>query len=117
MFISKCSAEVVSKQGFLFNNQIIKKKQKLDARSILRNLNAIIDQKGLLRPSGHPQFAKIEFEIETCPIILDAKEKIARLYHELAHKNCAHQATKPVKAFEQKSYYLISLRKTVLSNK
>ena len=57
----------------------IKRTQKLDAKSKLRNLNPIIDQNGLLRSSGRLLFAPTEYEIEKCPIILDAKEKIARL--------------------------------------
>ena len=62
-------------------------------------------------------FAPTELEIEKCPIILDAKEKIARLYLEHAHRICAHQATEPVKAFVQQCYYVIGLRKTLLSIK
>ena len=48
---------------------------------------------------------------------MDAKEKIARLYLEHAHRICAHQATEPVKAFVQQRYYVIGLRKTLLSIK
>ena len=83
----------------------------------MRNLNPIIDQNGLLRSSGRLLFAPTELEIEKCPIILDAKEKIARLYLEHAHRICAHQATEPVKAFVQQRYYVIGLRKTLLSIK
>ena len=92
----------------------LKRTQKLDAKSKLRNLNPIIDQNGLLRSSGRLLFAPTELEIEKCPIILDAKEKIARLYLEHAHRICAHQATEPVKAFVQQRYYVIGLRKTLL---
>ena len=95
----------------------LKRTQKLDAKSKLRNLNPIIDQNGLLRSSGRLLFAPTELEIEKCPIILDAKEKIARLYLEHAHRICAYQATKPVKAFVQQRYYVIGLRKTLLSIK
>ena len=75
----------------------LKRRQKLDAKCKLRNLNPIIDQNGLLRSSGRLLFAPTELEIENCPIILDAKEKIARLYFEHAHRIGAHQATEPVK--------------------
>ena len=111
LFISKLPAE----QCFLFNKQRIKKTQKLDAKSKLINLNPIIDQNGLLRSSGRLLFAPTELEIEKCPIILDAKKKVARLYLEHAHRICAHQATEPVKAIVQQSYYVIGLRKTLLS--
>ena len=79
----------------------LKRTQKLDAKSKLKNLNPIIDQNGLLRSSGRLLFAPTELEIEKCPIILNAKEKIAKLYFEHAHRICAHQATEPVKAFVQ----------------
>ena len=95
----------------------LKRTQKLDAKSKLRILNPIIDQNGLLRFSGRLLFAPTELEIEKCPIILDAKEKIARLYLEQVHRICAHQATEPVKAFVQQRYYVIGLRKTQLSIK
>ena len=95
----------------------LKRRQKLDAKCKLRNLNPIIDQNGLLRSSGCLLFAPTELEIENGPIIFDAKEKIARLYLEHAHIICAHQATEPVKAFVQQRYYVIALRKTLLSIK
>ena len=43
-------------------------------------------------------------EIKKCPIILDAKENIARLYLEHAHRICAHQAMEQVKALVQQSF-------------
>ena len=95
----------------------LKRTQKLDAKSKLRILNPIIEQNGLLRSSGRLLFAPTELEIEKCRIILDAKEKIARLYPEHAHRICAYQATEPVKAFVQQRYYVIGLRKTLLSIK
>ena len=95
----------------------LKRTQKLDAKSNMRILNPIIEQNGLLRSSGRLLFAPTELEIENCRIILDAKEKIARLYLEHAHRICAHQATEPVKAFVQQRYCVIGLRKTLLSIK
>ena len=83
----------------------------------MRDLNPIIDQNGLLRSSGRRLFAPKELEIEKCPIILDAKKKFARLYFELAHRTRAHPVTEPVKAFVQQRYYVIRLRKTLLSIK
>ena len=95
----------------------LKRTQNLEAKKKLRNLNPIIEQNGLPRSSGRLLLAPTELEIEKWPIILDAKEKIARLYFAQAHRICAHQATEPVKAFVQKRYYVIGLRKTLLSIK
>ena len=92
----------------------LKRTQKLDAKSKLRNLNPIIDKNRLLRSNGRLLFAPTELEIEKCSTILDAKEKISRLYLEHAHRICAHQATEPVKAFVKQRYYVIGLRKTLL---
>ena len=80
----------------------------------MRNLNPIIDQNRLLSSSGRLLFAPTELEIEKWPIILDAKEKIARPYLEHAHRICAHQATEQVKSFVQQRYYVIGLPKTLL---
>ena len=80
-------------------------------------MNPLIDQNALLRSNGRLLFAPTELEIEKCPIILDAKEKIARLYLEHAHRICAHQVMEPFKAFVQQRYYFIGLRKTLLSIK
>ena len=117
MFFSKFSANIVSKHVFSSIINALKRTQKLDAKSKLRNLNPIVDQNGLLRSSGRLLFAQTELEIEKCPKILDVKEKIARLYIEHAQRICAHQATEPVKAFVQKRYYVIGLRKALLSIK
>ena len=83
--------------------------------SKFRNWHPIIDQNGL--SSGGLLFAPTKLEIEQCPIILDAKEKIARIYVEYAPILCAHQATEPVKAFVQHRYYVIGLLRTRLSLK
>ena len=77
-------------------------------------MNPITDQNGLLRSSGRLLFAPTESEIKKFPIILDSKEKIARLYIENAHKICAHQATQPVKSFLQQCYYISGMRKVLL---
>ena len=61
----------------------------------------MIDQNGLQRSSGCLLFGPTEMEIEKCPKIFDAKEKIARLYLERGHRVCAHHASEPVKAFIQ----------------
>ena len=95
----------------------LKRTQKLDAKNKLSNLYPIIDRNGLLRSSGRLLFAPTELEIEKCQIILDAKEKIASLYLEHAHRICFNQATEWVKAFVQQRYYVIGLRKTLLSIK
>ena len=95
----------------------MKRTLKLVAKSNFRDLIPIIDQNGLLRSSGRLLFAPTELEIEKSPIILDAKEKIARLYLEHAHRICAHQATEPVKAFVRQCYYVIRLQKTLFSIK
>ena len=105
----------------------LKRTQRLDARSNLGNLklysnsvfksNPITDQNRLLRSSGRLLFAPTELEIEKCQIILDAKEKIARLKLEHAHIIGAHLATESVKTFVQQRYYVIGLRKTLQSIK
>ena len=96
--------KLAQKNAFSSTINASKITQKLDAKSKLRNLNPIIDNNGLLRSSGRLLFAPTELEIEKCPIILDAKENIARLYLEHAHRICAHQATELVKAFVQQRY-------------
>ena len=87
----------------------LKRTQKLDAKGKWRNLNPVIDENGLLRSSGRLLFAPTENEIEKCPIILDAKENLARLCLEHAHRIFAHQITEPAKAFVQQRYYVIGL--------
>ena len=69
-----------------------------------RSLNPILDQNGILRSCGRLQFAPDALEIEKCPIILHAKDKIARLYLEHAHRICLHQGTEPVKDLMQRTY-------------
>ena len=95
----------------------LKRRKNFAAKCKLRNLNPIIDQNGLVRSSGRLLFAPTELEIENGSITLDAKEKIARLYLEHAHRICFHQATELVKAFVQQRYYVIGLRKTLFSIK
>ena len=75
----------------------LKRTQKLDAKSKLRNLNPLIDQNVILRSSGRLLFAPTDLDIEKCPLILDAREKTLRQYHKHAHRICDHQATEPVK--------------------
>ena len=48
------------------------------------------------------EFAPDNLEVEKFPIILQAKDKIARLYVEHAHNICVQQGTEPVKAFAAK---------------
>ena len=84
--------------GFNSTTKALKNTQKLDAKSKLRSLNPIVDQNGLLRSSGRLLFAPTELEIDKCPIILEAKEKIARLFLEHARRICAHQATELAKS-------------------
>ena len=68
----------------------LKRRQTLEAKTKLRYLNSIINQNKLLRSSGPLLFAPTELEIKKCPIIMDAQEKVARLYLEHAHRICAH---------------------------
>ena len=63
------------------------------------------------------KFAPDNLEVEKFPIILHAKDKIARLYIGLADNICVHQGIEPVKAFVQQRYHIIGLRKTLLSIK
>ena len=101
--------------AFSSTTSAFRRTKKLDVKRKLRNLHLIVDQNGILRSSGRLLFVPTELEIENCPIILEAKEKIARLYLEQAQRICAHQATELVKAFVQQYYYVIGLRKTLLS--
>ena len=115
--MSKLSAKLSQNKAFSSTIKALKRTQKWDAKNKLRNLNPIIYQNGLLRSNERLLFAPTELENEKCPIILDAKKKIARLYLKHAHRICAHQATEPAKAFIQQRYNVIGLRKTLLSIK
>ena len=107
--------ELSQNNAFSSTINALERTQKLDAKSKLGNLNPKIDQNGLLQSSD--LFAPTELEIKKWPIILDAKEKIARLYREHSHRICAHQETKSVKAFVQQRYCVIGHQKTLLSIK
>ena len=63
------------------------------------------------------KFAPDNLEVEKFLIILDAKDKIARVYIEHADNICVHQGTDRVKAFVQQRYHIIVLIKTFLSTK
>ena len=116
--LSQCFLlKLAQNNAFTSTTNALKRTLKLVVKSNFRDLIPIIDQNGFLRSSGRLLFAPTELEIEKSPIILDAKEKIARLYLKHAHRICAHQATELVKAFVRQFYYVIGLRKTLLSKK
>ena len=77
----------------------------------------MLDNIVILHSCGRLQFAPVILEAEEFPIILYAKDKIARLFIEHEHNICVHQGTEPVKAFVQQRYHIIGLRKTLLSIK
>ena len=107
----------MSQQNFFSTIQALKRDSRIDPESEIRLLNPMLDNHGMLRSCGRLQVAPDNLEVEKFPIILHAKDKIARLYIEHAHNICIHQGTEPVKAFVQQRYHIIGLRKTLLSIK
>ena len=108
----------MSQQKFFFSTiQALKRGSRIDSKCKVRSLNPMLDNNGILRSCGKLQFALDILEVEKFPIILHAKDKIARLYIEHAHNICVHQGTEPVKAFVQQKYHIIGFRKTLLSIK
>ena len=108
----------MSQQNFFFSTiQALERGSRTDSKCKIRSLNPMLDSNGILRSCGRLQFAPDNLEFEKFPIILHAKDKIARLYIEHAHNICVHQGTEPVKAFVQQRYHIIGLRKTLLSIK
>ena len=107
----------MSQQNFFSTIQALKCGSRILSKSKIRSLNPILDNNEMLRSCGRLQFAPNNLEVEKFPIILHARDKIARLYIEHAHNICVHQETEPVKAFVQQGYHIIGLRKTLLSIK
>ena len=92
----------MSQQTFFFSTiQALKRGSRIDSKSKIRSLNPMLDNNEMLRSCGRLQFAPDNLEVEKFTIILHAKNKIARLYIELAHNICVHQGTEPVEAFVQ----------------
>ena len=92
----------IPQENFYFSTiQALKRGSKIDSKFKIRSLNPILDNHGILRTCGRLQFAPDNIEVEKFPVILHAKDKIARLYIEHAHNICVHQGTDPVKAFVQ----------------
>ena len=108
----------MSQQNFFFSTiQSLKRDSRIDSKFKIRSLNPMLDSNGIFRSCRILQFAPDNLEVEKFPIILHAKDKIARLYIEHAHNICVHQETEPVKAFVQQRYHINGLRKTFLSIK
>ena len=82
----------MSQQNFFFSTiQALERGSRIDSKSKTRSLNPMLDNNGILRSCGRLQFAPDNLEVEKFRIILHAKDKIARLYVEHAHKICVHQ--------------------------
>ena len=108
----------MSQQNFFFSIiQALKRGSRIDSKCKIRSLNPMLDNNGMLRSSGGLQFAPDNLEVDKFPIILHAKQMIARLYIEHAHNICVHQGTEPVKAFVQQRYHIIGLRKNTFEYK
>ena len=108
----------MSQQNFFFSTiQALKHGSRVDSKCKIRSLNPMLDNNGILRSCERLQFAPDNLDVEKFPIILHAKDMIARLYIEHAHNICVHQGTEPVKSFVQQRYPIIGLRKTILSIK
>ena len=78
----------MSQQNFFFSTfQTQKRGSRIDSKCKIRSLNPMLDIIGVLRSGGWLQFAPDNLEVrsETFPIILNAKDKIAKLYIEHAH--------------------------------
>ena len=104
-------------QDSFFHSTVIslQRGMKLDSKSKIRCLNPLLDENGLFRSCGRLQYAPTQLDLEKRPIILNAKEKIVRLYLEHAHQICIHQSTEPTKGIIQQRYHVIGLRKTLAS--
>ena len=84
----------MSQQNLFFSTiQALKRDSRIDSKCKIRSLNQMLDNNGILRSCGRWQFAPENLEVEKCPIVLHAKDKIARLYIEHAHNICVHQGT------------------------
>ena len=108
----------MSQQRFFFStNQALKRGYRIAAECKIRSLNPILDIYGIISSCERIKFAPDNLEVEKFPIILDAKDKIARVYIEHADNICVHQGTERVKAFVQQRYHIIVLIKTFLGTK
>ena len=88
---------------------------KLDSKCKVRCLYPLLDKDGLLRSCGRLQYAPTQLDLEKRPIILQAKDKIVRLYLEHAHQIKIRQSTEPTKAFIRQRYHVIGFRKALAS--
>ena len=105
----------MSQQNFFFSTiQALKSGSRIDSKSKIRSLNPMLDNNKMCWSCGRLQFAPDNLKVGKFPILLHAKDKIARLYIEHAHNICVHQGTEPVKAFVQQRYHITGLRKTLL---
>ena len=105
----------MSQQHFFFSTiQALKRGSRIDSKCKIRSLNPMLDNNGILWSCRRLQFAPDNLDVEKFPIILHAKDKIAKLYIEHTHNICVHQGTEPVKAFVQQRHHIIGLRKTLL---
>ena len=108
----------MSQQNFFFALiHALKRGSSIDAKCKIRVLNPMLGNNGILCSCRRLHFVSDDFVVENFPILLHAKDKIARLYIEHAHNFWVHQGTEPVKAFVQQRYRMIGLGKTFLSIK
>ena len=106
----------MSQHNFFFSTiQTLISGSRIYSKCKISLLNPMLDNNGILRSCGSLQFAPDNLEVEKFPIILHAKDKIARLYIEHAHNICVHQGSAPVKVFVQQRYQIIELKKFLLS--
>ena len=108
----------MSQQILFFSTmQALKRGSRIDSKCKIRSLNPMLDNNGIFWSCGRLHFAQDNLEVEKFPIIVHAKDKIARLYIEHAHNICVHQGTEPVKIFVQQRYHIIGLCKNTFEYK
>ena len=100
-------------QNNVFHSTVIA----LSPKCKLQSLNPIITENGVLRSQGRHQFAPTLIQIAKCPIIPQSKDIIVRLYIEHAHRVCVRQVTENFNAFIKQRFFVIDLRKSLLSNR
>ena len=90
---------------------LLRTKQQVENKDKLQQLspfldNGIIRARGRLRRSPLPDATKHQ-------IILNAKDPIVRMMIENAHRRCMHHGTEYVRNYQQQSFVIIGLRKTL----
>ena len=92
---------------------LLNKNKNLPSKDKLLPLSPFLKD-NILRVGGRTKRSTLGYNTKH-PIVLNAKESIARLFLEKCHEICMHFGTEYVKNFAQQSYYVFGLRDSLRS--